>query len=203
MNRDTQVKLFAVNILRVYHAADRETRASGADWYARNAALLADVATRAGVSAEAAIGAAAAISPGMNWDLVPHCVARLARRERVIIPTYSRANVAKARACLKGRPPLDVLGGPKVRAFFACLAAPDASREVCVDGHATRIARALPGVIRGEGAADSRLTEYQYAMVADAYRLAADAEGVIPHAMQAITWLAWKGGAGRNYALPF
>lgn len=199
--RATQVKLAAVNVLRVYDVADAETRAAGITWYPRSAALLADVARSVGKSAHAVIGAAAAISPGMNWDLVPVCVARLARRERVSIPTYNMDNVRKARACLKGTDPLEVLGGPKVRAFYACLTAPATSRDVCVDGHAVRIARALPGSIRGEGAAGARVTEYQYALVADAYRLAADAYGLPPHAMQAITWLAWKGGASRNGSL--
>jgi hypothetical protein len=202
MNRATQVKLAAVNILRVYEVSGPETRAKGAAWYPGAAALLAEIAERTGKSAHGVIGAAAAISPGMNWDLVPLCVAKLAKRERVSIPTYSRDNVRKARDCLKGADPLTVLGGPKVRAFYACIAGLD-PRAVCVDGHAARIARALPGSIRGEGAADARVTAYQYDLIADAYRLAADAEGVPPHAMQAITWLAWKGGASTNLEIPF
>lgn len=200
MTRDQQIRLAAVNILRVWYGADDATRAAGLRWYPDAAALLADIGDRTRVGPDAAIGAAAAISPGMNWDLVPHCVARLARRERVSIPTYNMDNVRKARACLKGRDPLDVLGGPKVRAFYLCLTGRD-DRAVCVDGHAVRIARAERGVIRGEGAAAARVTEYQYALIADAYRLAADAEHVAPHAMQAVTWLAWKGGVSRDGVL--
>lgn len=204
MTREMQVKLLAVNVLRCYDGATWEQRADGAAWYARNAALLADVAERTGANVCAIIGAAAAISPGMDWNQVPICVLRLAKRERGLsIPTYSQANVAKARACLKGLAPLDVLGGPKVRAFYDCLTAHATTRAVCIDGHAARIARNMPGPIRGEAAADARVTPYQYTMIADAYRLAADAHGIAPHAMQAITWLAWKGGAGRNYVLPF
>lgn len=204
MTRTQQVRMLAVNVLRCYDGADWETRAAGARWYQRSAALLAEVAANVCHKPEAVIGAAAAISPGMNWDLVPHCVARLARRERGLrIPTYNRLNVQKARRCLAGAAPLDVLSGPKVRAFFECLTRPDETRAVCVDGHAARIARNLPGNIRGEEAADSRVTLYQYELIADAFRLAADAHDMAPHAMQAITWLAWKGGAGRNYVLPF
>lgn len=202
MNRLTEIKLHAVNIARVYEAADSETRAAGARWYPDAAALLTDVAHRCKVEPDAVIGAAAAISPGVNWALVPNYVRALARRERVSIPTYTKANVAKAQACLRGRDPLAVLGGPKVTAFYLCLTGRD-ERAVCVDGHAARVARAAPGAIRGEDARESRVTEYQYATIAEAYRLAADAYGIAPHAMQATTWLAWKGGAGRNYVIPF
>lgn len=192
MNNATQVRLAAVNILRVYDGASAEVRSAGARWYPDAAALLAEIAARVNVSPEAAIGAAAAISPGVNWSLVPNYVRALARRERVSIPTYSRDNVRKARACLRGEDPLTVLGGPKVRAFYACLTGAD-PRAVCVDGHAARIARAARGRIRGDGSEAARVTEYQYALIAEAYRVAADAIGIAPHAMQAATWLAWKG----------
>ena len=196
--------MLAVNVLRCYDGADWETRAEGARWYPRNAALLAEVAANVCAPLEGVIGAAAAISPGMNWNLVPVCVARLARRERGLsIPTYSMLNVQKARRCLSGAAPLDVLGGPKVRAFYECLTPHESTRAVCVDGHAARIARNAPGPIRGDDAAGAQVTQYRYDLIADAYRLAADAEGIAPHAMQATTWLAWKGGAGRNYVIPF
>jgi len=197
---DQLAKLQAVNILRVYHGADAASVAEGSGWYPGALALFSEIAAQVKVAEHSLVGAAAAISPGVAWHLVPGYVAKLARRERVSIPTYNTLNVVKARKILRGAEPLSVLSGPKVRAFYLCIMGLDMS-AVCVDGHAVRIARAEPGSIRGEGAEGSRVTERQYEMTAHAYRLAASAEGLEVRAMQAITWVAWRGRASSNLQL--
>jgi len=200
MTNDQQVKLMAVNILRVYDGASSSAVAEGLDWYPRARALFEEIGAQIGHDSDRLIAAAAAISPGVAWHLVPGYVAKLARRERVSIPTYSMLNVQKARRCLKGEAPLDVLSGPKVRAFYLCVTGQDRT-AVCVDGHAARIARAEPGSIRGEGSAASRVTPRQYALVAGAYGLAAAALDIRPDSCQAITWVAWRGREDRNLQL--
>jgi len=200
MTNDQLTRLAAVNILRVYHAANDVEREEGANWYPGALRLFQEIGAQAGRSVEMLVGAAAAISPGVTWSLVPGYVARLARRERVSIPTYSKLNVQKARKILRGAAPLDVLSGPKVIAFYLCIMGLDPN-AVCVDGHAVRIARNEPGVIRGEGSQGARVTPRQYEQTACAYRLAAGAEGVEARAMQAITWVTWRGKSSPNLQL--
>lgn len=201
-NSAVAVKLMAVNILRVYHGAPLPARDQGRNWYGLMRALLADVAERRGLSLDAVLGAAAAISPGMRWEFVPMHVEALAKGTRGHkVPTYSRLFVSRARTCLRGKAPLDTLGGPKVRAFFRCLMGEVG--PVCVDGHAACIARGIRSNIRGDRAdiAPSRVAPAQYEKIADAYRLAANAVGIAPHEMQAITWIAWRDSWDRNGAL--
>jgi preprotein translocase subunit Sec61beta len=200
MTNSQQSKLLAVNILRVFDGASSAAREEGARWYPGARSLFEEIAAQIKVAPDSLVGAAAAISPGVAWHLVPGYVVRLARRERVSIPTYCMLNVQKARRILKGASPLDVLSGPKVRAFYSCIMGldPDA---VCVDGHAVRIARAERGTIRGEGSSGAHVTPYQYALVADAYRLAAGAAEVPVTTMQATTWVAWRGREDRNLSL--
>jgi len=183
------------NILRTYRAASRKLKSEGAQWYAREHDKLASLAAEIGQSVEAVSGAAAAISPGMRWDKVEYYVRELAgpNADQVVVPTYSHANTVKALQCLNGHAPADVLGGPKVRAFYALLATRGASDDVVIDGHAFNIARAERTALRGAVIpAAARVTAARYRWAADAYRRAAELLGIAPHAVQAVTWLHWR-----------
>ncbi len=183
------------NIMRTYRAAPRKLKIDGAQWYAREHDQLALLAAELGQTIDAVSGAAAAISPGMRWDLVAHYVRELAgpNADQVTVPTYSHANTVKALQCLNGHAPNDVLGGPKVRAFYALLATRGASDDVVIDGHAFNIARAERSALRGENIPPAaRVTTARYRWTAAAYRRAGELLGIAPHAVQATTWLHWR-----------
>ena len=90
-----------------------------------------------------------------------------------------------------------MLGGNKVRAFFACIIAPHTSTDVVVDRHALALAldddrlqvlddhytKGCVGVLERSGA---------YEHVAAAYRKAAAELGLLPHQVQATTWLVHR-----------
>lgn len=193
-SRTTMVR----NILRVYRGASPAARARGAVWYAEESDILASLAFDLGLSLRAVCGAAAAISPGMKWELVPgyvHALATAPDPYAITVPTYSSEFTHRAIRCLRGENPADVLGGPKVRAFYALLLTRGQSDAVVIDGHAFNIARALRTGIRGGRADAPSVGPSRFALVAAAYRRAAEIVGQPAHVVQAVTWCAWRDAA--------
>ena len=131
------------NILAVFLDAPELTQEAGRRWYAEEGARCADFARRHGLTRAAVAGAAAAISPGMNWANVFAHLAALRADPGARVPTYSWEFVRRALACMDGAAPLEVLGGPKVRAFYKLLSRTDMN-AVVIDGHAWNIARGVP-----------------------------------------------------------
>lgn len=99
------------------------------------------------------------------------------------------ANRAKAWRIANGADPALVLGGPKVRAFFANITGDHDA--VTVDVWA---ARAAEGRDNPNGPTGGR-----YAAIADAYRLAAASRGVSPRECQAAIWVHVRGAAEGTY----
>ena len=208
---DIEVRRYTANILAVYARTDHVLRAAGAAWYGAAHKDCAALARKYGLTVEQVAGAAAAISPGMRWDLVLGYVERLIGRKGstgklgFAVPTYSKLFVDRARSCLRGKlAPSDVLGGNKVRAFYALLCDSGNGYDVCVDGHAFNIAiNAGRAPIRGENSKVPSLTDKRYRMLSDAYRAAAQSVGILPHQMQAITWVQHRRPDQHSGDLPF
>lgn len=177
--------VLARRILRHYSddvAAMREAR----EWYGVAQGAADDLAARYGVTREAAAGVIAAMSPRQTWkgnlraaDVILHAAAH-----GLDLPAVGlRSNARKAWKIANGAAPLDVLGGPKVRAFFANIIGDlDA---VTVDVWAARAAGVDP----------NHLTAARYRAVADAYRRAAASIGLAPAILQAIVWVSIRGAA--------
>jgi hypothetical protein len=127
----------------------------------------------------------------MRWEFVFGHLAALHLDHAHKVPTYSREFVNRAIACLTGAAPLDVLSGPKTRAFYGLLSGRDCD-AVVIDGHAFNIARGACSPIRGGAPAAAAVTKARYRKAAAAYREVADLVGEPPHAVQAATWIFWR-----------
>ena len=191
MKHETRTRrAWAANILAFYLDAPDLTRALGREWYAEESKRCADFARRHGRTLPAVAGAAAAISPGLRWEFTFAHLAALLKDPEAKVPTYSRANVLKALRCLRGDDPRDVLGGPKVIAFYNLLVTGAASGDVVIDGHAMDICRMSRKGVRNTERFEIRAARYRVA--ADAYREAADVLGESAHAVQATCWIHWR-----------
>lgn len=185
------IRSWADRIVGTYLDADDAIRAQGDAWYATESTALRRWADAHQLPHAAAIGAASAISPGMRWDFVLLHLSALAQNPKAKVPTYSRAFVDRANACLDGADPIDVLSGPKTRAFYRQLMAEGTCPEsVVVDGHAFNIARGVVSPIRN--AVSLAVTPRRYRVASAAYRLAGEELGVYPAAVQASTWIYWR-----------
>lgn len=178
MNTETAVQNI-VNIARKATAAEIE---AGAEWYG-----VAHDAAKDMSSLEMGAGVIAALSPMMGW-------------ERNVMLAYRAfadgtasgamgASVRKANAIMAGNDPLDILGGAKVRSFYANIVNPFGA-DVTIDRHAFDIVygRATDDKTRGML---SRKGMYEWH--ADAYRQAGMILGNLTGAqVQAITWVTWR-----------
>ena len=112
-----------------------------------------------------------------------------------MIPTLN-ANARKAFRILDGESPEDVLGGPKVRAFYFTIVNPDDPRAVVVDRHAIDIT--FNEVLNNQARGLALGRKGAYDTVAALYRRAAriiSAElGDVwtPAQVQATTWTYWR-----------
>lgn len=110
-----------------------------------------------------------------------------------MIPTLN-TNARKAFRILNGEDPADVLGGPKVTAFYWTIVRPWSSESVVIDRHAIDIAY---GKVMTD-ATRPTLKGKTYAEVADLYRRAAKIisreldEIWTPAQVQATTWTYWR-----------
>ncbi|HEY6019445.1 MAG TPA: hypothetical protein VIY48_05965 [Candidatus Paceibacterota bacterium] len=195
------------NILAVYARANESDRAEGLFWYSKAHDTARNLAEKHGISVAQAVGVIAAISPGNSWgrnileaDEFIHAYVHGYKLPSVGV--YGRRNVAKARRILNGESGESVLHtktGPKVWAFYSNILNPHISQELTIDRHAKGLAYNF-GSQRKGFATDDKLSivgrvEYRY--LVRHYRVIAERLGLVPHQLQAITWVTWKRIEGR------
>ena len=164
----------------------------GMAWY-DNAKTLArtlspnDVARGAGVIA--------ALSPLQSWPVN-------VRNAATVFDTGTckglLRNVAKAERIYNGESPLDVLSGPKVRAFYLNIMGDHSPEAVTIDRHAIDVAC---GIVQSDvDRAKAIKGKAGYRLIADMYADAADiinksgknGETMTPAQLQAIVWVYWR-----------
>lgn len=192
------------NLSAVWSLATPDEVAHGVRWYREANATARELADRCGATLAQAVGVIAAISPGSRWEKnledAEALLAAYAYAEPLpMVGTYGRRNVLKAQAILRGAAPLDVLGGFKVRAFYANILSPDTPGPVTVDRHARGAAYQL----RGDAAAEVR-SDAEYRYLADHFARGARRVGLLPHEYQATLWVTWRRlGASTAPEVPF
>jgi hypothetical protein len=183
-----QHKLRVRRILAIAGRATPMEWEEGQVWYQTAHTFAVGLARRYGMTTAQTSGIIAALSPQTSWE-----------RNMTLAETFCRtgnatgpygANLEKAARIRNGEEPLTVLGGNKVRAFYTCILTPQTSHEVVVDRHAYALAEGLIWV--GNGAPSLLQRERGYEVYASAYREAAEELGVLPHVIQAVTWLTWR-----------
>ena len=199
------IHVMADHILSVYWKATRSERRQGLTWYADAREVAAEVARVGDLpTVRHGAGVLAALSPQTDW----HSNIGLAFDAAVAgtaddLPHFADA-CDKATAVLSASDqPENVLGGRKVRSFYANIYRPDRPGPVTVDRHAVAIAlRGAADSDRRSGNADARLLERigTYQCVAAAFRGAARSVGIHPHEMQAVTWVTWRRLTGADAA---
>ena len=205
------------NVLSVFHRIPAEILTEGVTWYRRESAEIAAQAAEiaAGFSValadarRALVYAVAVVSPKTTWEQnVPLGVAVVSAVLRSApldgIGATGRDKAAEiAGAVFAGKTDAEIRAGffatsPKTWAFLTCLVNPAHPDAVCIDGHAYNLATFVVQPITKTPTLTAR---GRYAKLANAYRRAASAVGLLPLEMQAATWHAWRAslkGRGEN-----
>jgi hypothetical protein len=170
-------------LLGHYADATETDTITGATWYADAFEHAERIADQCGASVQSVAGAIAALSPLREWDR------NVADAEQVA-STFSTGgevpmlhfgqNLDRACKCLSGNNPDDVLGGPKVRAFYAAIMGDWSS--VTIDRWAVQAAK-------GQAARTGTPSAAQYRDLQAAYTEAARSVGLEPAVFQAIVWV--------------
>jgi len=168
-------------LLEHYEAADSVNGGLGGDWYAEARRQCRRMAREHGLGLHAVAGIVAALSPQLQW----HVNLRVAEQVCATGEAQEgclRQSEDKAVRIRRGERPTDVLGGPKVRAFYrALLGDPDAA---VIDTWMFQSVGWPEGGTRGGR---------HYEMVADALRDAARLVNLPVSELQAIVWTQVRG----------
>lgn len=174
------------NVLSIYDAATADQVREGLAWYLDAHRFARSLDRR---KPARAAGVIAALSPMMNWDANKRQAA-IAFEEGTAMGLGLDNNCIKATRILHGENPLDVLGGNKVRAFYATILDPLCTSTIpVIDRHAFDIAI---GKVTDDAAKHILGRKGMYDAFAKVYVNAAKRAGISAPQMQAITWVAWR-----------
>lgn len=171
-------------IERILASATDDEWTDGRTWYATAGTIAKVVADSLGIPTDHGAGIVAALSPQCSWDENVNRALAFADGDDV---AGLADGLRKARRIAAGEHPSAVLGGRKVRSFYANIAGN--TNAVTVDRHAVAIVFDRPlsdreiKVLERPGA---------YTAIAAAYRTVARRHGIPASTLQAITWLAWR-----------
>lgn len=173
-------------ILTTYSDASEADIAEGMAWYQVGHTFARGLASRYGVSTDQACAVVAVMSPQLSWQRNMVVADELLRTGSAsgCIQRFAR----KAQIIAAGGPIDQLVSGPKVTSFYQNLRWPRRSGAVTIDRHAYSVYLGYV-VAQGDRTLDRK---GRYDTVAEAYRQTAQMVGILPHQLQAITWLTWR-----------
>lgn len=189
------------NIEGTFNRSNDQQIQHGMLWYPHAQELAHDIGTLARLRSgggeshvsdvERGAGIISALSPQVSWKRNQVMARELANTGRTTGST--RAFIEKALRIREGENPEDVLHtreGHKTYNFFHNIADPEDPNYVTIDRHAHDLA-----VGRKFSDQEHRglYAKGRYQHFSDAYQRAADRIGILPHQVQATTWLNWTG----------
>jgi hypothetical protein len=190
MNRSDSAKVREMTrrVLRVWDAASAEDLSNGLEWYSRARDVADSLAAGAPITTEVAAGVIAALSPRCGWSANVRgaglMVDAFAHGRGMPVTAGTLTNRRKAWEILqRGGDPLEVLGGPKVRAFYA---------NIMGDTHAVTVDVWAARVAEGPTFRDAAPAGKRYKLIATAYRRAGELLGVSARDVQAAVWTHYR-----------
>lgn len=182
------------NLFKVYYEANANDLENGLTWYSSAHSVALRLSSRYNITLEQSCGVIAALSPGYQWErnvqdaelFISYYNAGNRGKNLPNVGTYGRKNRNKAIEILRGKNPLDVLGGPKVRSFYTNIFNPSDSQAVTVDRHAKSAAYGIADK------STSLVREYEYEYLARHFRHCASKLAILPCQFQAVCWVTWK-----------
>lgn len=172
-----------------YRKANPKHKRNGRTWYQDAHRFARGLSRTTGLEFPRVVGVIAALSPRCAWSENVKAALTLVKTGRLPKSTpVLPLNVTKAREIIAGKPPLEVLRGPKVLAFYDNILSPKTSQHVTIDIHAARAAYNKKTLTRAE---ESRVFRVQGNIeLQQAYKRTARRFNLRPHKLQAVIWLA-------------
>lgn len=180
------------NIASYARRANHKQWLAGSRWYSEAFEFCDKLAAHENLPTDAVVGCLAALSPQCAWNVNLLATISMVRTRQVSkSSSIYPINVSKAFSIVhEGVRPEEVLGGLKVKAFFANILNPSYSKAVTVDTHAARAAF-------GKHMLSSQEVSFVFgkkgnAVIQQAFKNVAKRYKVLPMKLQATVWLRVK-----------
>jgi hypothetical protein len=167
-----------------YRSATAKQIEEGHAWYPSAHQIARDQATEHLVTIEVSAGILAALSPRLSWGKNVMYAERMLSSLGTLDHGALGRSLAHGRAIYNGADPLDVLKGPKTRAFYLAILTGGESPDPVIDTHAWSMLTGQRGT--------NPPTDKQYRDGARCMTNAAQRLGLNVHDVQATTWLTWR-----------
>lgn len=167
-----------------YRTATPQQIEEGHAWYPTAHQIARDQAEEHLVPIEVTAGILAALSPRLGWGKNVMYAERMLSSLGTLDHGLLGRSLAHGRAIFDGAKPLDVLNGPKTRAFYQAILTAGQSPDPVIDVHAW-------AMLLGERGTPPP-TNAQYRAAAKCMTAASRVLGVNVHDIQATTWLTWR-----------
>lgn len=170
-----------LNIMSEYLRATDAQYTEGMEWYDNAHNIALDIAKG---DAWKGAGVLAAYSINTKWNQNLKLAQTAFANGKAPTNTLGY-NWRTAQRILNGEHPLDVLNGPKTRAFCSAIASPSTSTIATIDRHAYNIAM-------GTMDPNPSFTKKVFNTISDAYVECAEMAGISVCQIQAITWVSFR-----------
>jgi hypothetical protein len=185
------------SIIRFYNLATSTELTEGLRWYIDANEYCRELAARFNISIHQAAGIIAAFSPQAGWtENKRYAVSFLINPKNIL---RSRVQVKKAKKILTLSSEADIYNAQtvadaafKTKSFFLNILNPDVATDVTIDRHAIAVCLQSPDHTFALDASYAKYTKAQYDFFQTCYIRAAAKLDILPHQLQAITWLAYR-----------
>lgn len=182
---------YVSNIVKMYDLASDDDLEIGRSWYQQASRFCQTLADNYDRSLAAVAGIMSALSPSTSYEQnIIDTVNVIAGQDHETVSTYGKQHVKALEIRDEGIDPALVMGQNKTAAFWLNIVNPTTNGRVTVDRHSARVA------VDVNMTADESYfyinTPAKYQVLENAYKLAAGKIGVLPHVLQAITWLTYR-----------
>lgn len=188
---------YAKNITKYMQLATDSELNEGKNWYLDAYNFCLETASKSNLPLENVAGIVSALSPQTSWELNKKYTHAFIANKYVAKPKVTKAKAKVIHTELKSI--LDIytiLNGRKTQAFFMNIIKPlENTGFVTIDRHAVAICIQNPSKV--SPLLDSEYTKYvctelKYNCLADAYKIVAKKYELLPHEVQAITWVTYR-----------
>ena len=181
------------NIIDTYNQSTPAEISQGYSWYETAHIFALGLSEHADITLRQSAGIIAALSPQTSWALNQVMATDLVTNGTTHgLPLSVSRATAILHSATENDPfpdPLEILGGPKVRSFYANILDPYTANAVTIDRHAHAIAI---GHVPSTQEAKTLDRKGYYERCAAAYIQLADTLKMLPHELQAITWITHR-----------
>lgn len=185
------------SIIRFYEESTLTEWKDGMEWYNTAHNYAKELSGRYNLTVQQIAGLIAVFSPQAGWlENKRYTVSFLINPNK---PVRSAVQCDKAKHILSLTNESDIyhalaLNGKafKTKAFFLNIQNPDIATAVTIDRHAIAIAIQEPSNVYALDSKYGQLTEAQYKFFASCYQKAAKKLNILPHQLQAITWVTYR-----------